>query len=386
MLNRAPWKRRWHWFGVAVGLICAGTAVLVLHLRKPLSNRPSEPAITFDGPSTSLEQTVIVPTLDTPLPKGKSAIWCASFQLAWDRMKKDVAKGPIKIENAQGVADRLNAGEFPEGSLDPESYYAEAGLVTDGIVKKILDDMAERFPESPTPDLRHATEGAVAYGYLKARVTFSIPFFENNAALAFTDSVGNSTVVRSFGLRTKDNDAYPKLRRQVSILYRDGNRFESEVMNEFVLDPCRDSAPHQIILACVDRKVTLSETLAYIQQQMKSRLAEEAWMAMGPDDTLLIPNMRWFITHYFGELEGRDRAVLNAPLRGLHVHTALQAIDFRLDRAGVEVASEARHGFKSPPPSSFKFNRPFLICMKKRGESQPFFVMWVENAELMQAW
>jgi hypothetical protein len=33
----------------------------------------------------------------------------------------------------------------------------------------------------------------------------------------------------------------------------------------------------------------------------------------------------------------------------------------------------------------FHFDRPFLIYVKKRGaDYSPFFVMWVDNAELMQ--
>ncbi|UCF14864.1 MAG: hypothetical protein JSW59_15755 [Phycisphaerales bacterium] len=36
-------------------------------------------------------------------------------------------------------------------------------------------------------------------------------------------------------------------------------------------------------------------------------------------------------------------------------------------------------------PRHFDFNSPFLIYVKKRGaDYSPFFVMWVDNAELMQ--
>src|SRR5438552_18000947 len=79
-------KRKWYWIATT-GLICAVAALLVV---RPL-NTPDEPTPSlpksFDAPSTSLRQTAIVPTLDTPVPEGKSAVWCASFQLAWDRLK-----------------------------------------------------------------------------------------------------------------------------------------------------------------------------------------------------------------------------------------------------------------------------------------------------------
>ena len=34
-------------------------------------------------------------------------------------------------------------------------------------------------------------------------------------------------------------------------------------------------------------------------------------------------------------------------------------------------------------PREFRFHRPFLIYMKKRDADRPFFVMWVDNAELL---
>ena len=60
-----------------------------------------------------------------------------------------------------------------------------------------------------------------------------------------------------------------------------------------------------------------------------------------------------------------------------------QDILFRLDRSGAELKAEAK-SYALPIPTYFVFDRPFLIYMKKRGKSQPYFVMWVENAELLQ--
>jgi hypothetical protein len=44
--------------------------------------------------------------------------------------------------------------------------------------------------------------------------------------------------------------------------------------------------------------------------------------------------------------------------------------------------SEARLGVAALP-REFVFNRPFLVYMQKRGAEHPFFVMWVDNAELL---
>lgn len=46
---------------------------------------------------------------------------------------------------------------------------------------------------------------------------------------------------------------------------------------------------------------------------------------------------------------------------------------------------EGRLGAGAGIPRQMYFDRPFLIYVKKRGaEYSPFFVMWVDNAELME--
>src|SRR5215203_4260960 len=112
----------------------------------------------FDGASDQLKQTVIVPTLDSPLPDGKSAIWCASFQLAWNRLR-EVAKEPIRLAEAQPLADRLNRADQTEADVGPDAVYAAAGLVKDGIVEQIQTQMGRQFPDVPRPHSRSRPMG-----------------------------------------------------------------------------------------------------------------------------------------------------------------------------------------------------------------------------------
>ena len=95
----------------------------------PRGNRPyAPPPVAFDGDSKSLKQSVIIPTLDTPIPEGKNVIWCASFPMAWDRLKNDVIGEPVRVANAEAVAERLNKAVVKDADLPDGSYYAAAGL------------------------------------------------------------------------------------------------------------------------------------------------------------------------------------------------------------------------------------------------------------------
>jgi hypothetical protein len=340
--------------------------------------------LTFDGTSDQLQQTVIVPTLDSPIPDGKSAIWCASFQLAWNRLRDDVVKEPIQLKNAQLIADRLNRAEQSEADVDADGLYAAAGLAKDGIVKRIQSEMRARFPTVPTPDLNVPPDGAVAYAYLRAATKYEYPFFENGEPFMFKDSTGKETAVGSFGIREKDDYAYERLREQVQILYRprEDSRSGLEVP-EFILDLCRTSQPYQIVLARIDRKPTLEETLADIDQKLAKKTTDSFVRQVGPNDALLVPNMAWRMRHRFKELEGRDKEFLNPALQRLYLDGAMQTIEFRMDRSGAELASESKILVK-PRASFYYVNRPFLVYMKKRDSKHPFFVAWVENAELLE--
>jgi len=99
------------------------------------------------------------------------------------------------------------------------------------------------------------------------------------------------------------------------------------------------------------------------------------WFQRGDD--LRVPEMFWRIDHRFAELIGKTVANVSMP-----IVEAMQTIEFRLDRSGAVLESEARVAIAATP-RDFLFNRPFLIYMKKRDAQRPFFAMWVDNAELL---
>lgn len=366
------------------GFVVAAVAAAVTFYA--LSGRESEgdvdvallqPAVGFTGDSTELERTVIVPTLDTPLPKDKNAIWCASFQLAWNRLAKDVIKGPPEVANAEEVATRLNSAKVTEADLPENACYAAAGFAADGIVEKIRTEMQQRFERQPKIELDSPGTAIVAYGYLQASVRFKIPYFDNQEEFLFRESDGADCPVASFGIRKKDESAYESLRGQPAILHVAVMPKAEWELKEFVVDPCQNSSPHQIILARVDPQETLAATWEYVRHKIAERPEP-----FDVNDVLLIPNLDWDITHHFVELEGKDKRLKNPGFGSIWSDVAMQTICFKLDRSGAELTSEAVKVWKAGP-RDYHFDRPFLIAIRKRGCEQPFFVMWVANSELL---
>ena len=76
----------------------AGAAYYFWHVTKVAPENDQPPSWVS---STDLKSTQIMPSIDTPLMPGRSAIWCASFQLAWDRLCDDVNGADLTSSHPQ---------------------------------------------------------------------------------------------------------------------------------------------------------------------------------------------------------------------------------------------------------------------------------------------
>ena len=103
------------------------------------------PPVVLSGDSKDLRQSVVVPTLDTPMLQNRNVIWCGTLQLAWNHLGKDVLHASPQIQGAEAVVSRLNGTQFGENYLPPESYLAAAGFAKDGVVDRGKAEMKRRF-------------------------------------------------------------------------------------------------------------------------------------------------------------------------------------------------------------------------------------------------
>ncbi len=344
--------------------------------------------------SIDLERTSVVATLDNPIPEYRNVIWCSTFQMAWDGLKENIIGEPVQVLGAEEMAARLNEAEVSETDLDEESFYAAAGLVDYGILEKIREEMASRFPSEPSPvfDESYSTmpDAVVTYSYLDVDIEFNYPFYVNNNAFAFKDSNGIYTDVTSFCTYLDEwNSDSQQVHEQVDVLYYKRDEFLDDA--EFAIDLCKNSSPYQIVLARVPQCGTLGETVAFVEEKVAEfRNSPNYWtlhvfyppgFILG--DSLRVPDILYKLTHNFAELEGRFLA--NPQWQDYSIIEARQVVNFAPSRIGVVPTSQATSGVHPILPRNFHFNKPFLVYVKKRqGEANPFFVMWVDNAELMK--
>jgi hypothetical protein len=347
---------------------------------------------SFDGASDKLPHTAFVPTLDTPMPEGKSVVWCASFQMAWDRLRDGVVKGPVEVTSADAVCERLNKGGLADEDLPPDGSYAAAGFEGDGIRQAIRDEMARRFPDAPAPDLGTpgGEGGVLAYAYLQAAVNFRQEYYEYPRDFPFPGSAARPGKVHAFGVWPESGKDAAALREQVEVLYADTDP-QFDTLTRYVVDPDRFSRTIQVVLARVDRKETLADILGAMEVAIGDRSKTRATSLasakkLDSTDTLLVPAMHWKVRHSFRELLGPDKS-LRVNGKKQPMEAAEETIAFHLDSRGAGVESSARVQTKSEVTRGlhrqFRFDGPFLLYLKRRDGKHPFFVMWVENAELL---
>jgi len=348
--------------------------------------------------SADLKQTSVVATLDCPMSENKNVIWCGTFQIAWDRFKNDIIGEPVQLIGVEELDDRLNRNEFPPENLEAESFYAAAGFFKDGIIEQIQKEMAKRFPTEPAPVFgkRYETlpDVSVAYAFLSVDAGFKYPFYTRNRKFTFQDSKGTRTDVTSFSDRAEVSDSnFENVREQVEVLHCTYAQ-PGEAAN-FSLDLCKHTSPYQVVVARMPRRQTLGAMLKEAQKYISDFKRDpdyEVLRKLRPIDSLIVPDVLYKLTHHFKELEWKNLANPKWQERDYFIFEARQMVHFSLSRTGVILKSEAGIGAGggAPPPRieqprHFYFDRPFLIYVKKRGpDYSPFFVMWVDNAELIQ--
>jgi hypothetical protein len=244
-----------------------------------------------------LQRTVIVPTLQTHLPPGKSVVWCATLALAWQQLEKKLGKGPLVLEGAEQIVQALD--QLPDVDLLSEHYYVAAGVGEAGFEESLRRELRARFPRAPIPHLPPFNpEGFLTYAHVEASIRYEFAFHDSEQPLRFKDSQGRVTPVPAFGIREQDElEGKKSFRGQVRVLFRQGK--------DFAVDLSWKSRPYQIILARMPRKATLKATLADLKKRVARALRQGQAAKLGDGAILLIPNMNWRIERRFKEMEGK---------------------------------------------------------------------------------
>ena len=317
----------------------------------------------------SLQQTTVTSYLQKKITNGKNLIFCSTMQLAWNALCDDIIKAPLELSGTPEIQTMLNERLTGKEDIAPDAYVAMAGFNRDGIVKKINDALLNKFDKKNGCGITlMSPEDILAYAYLFKKLEFKNKFEDLNDNPVFFK---NETKVKTFGIKQYSYE----IAKQVKILHYNND-------DDFILKLESKSQNDEIILAKIEPKETLLSTVDYVFEQIKNKKT----IAIEKGDILKIPKFDFDIFKKYSELINRD--FLNKNFEGYFISDAFQGIKFKLDEKGVILESYAAiRGEKSMPYSPgtkrLIFDKPFLFCLKEKTGKYPYFVMWIDNAELM---
>ena len=326
-----------------------------------------------------LQATAITPHLEAPIEPGRSVLWCATFQLAWNEVCTLVGED-IHFDEEPPMVAVLNKKASTKDDLDEASYVALAGFVRDGIYAQIPKALERKFKGAarphllPNPAVAPRPQDIVAYAYLFKNLEFPTPFERLDEPIDFA-----GTHVECFGIGREYKPDHPRLYPQVRILYYNDP-------DDFAVELRTKSVGERVILARRRPGATLLETVVATEEKIAA--SEPLETVMG--DVLIVPKFNFDLTRSYDELIGRSLVVKNpAVAKDLILLAAIQNIRFQMDEKGVRLRSESHMQFGCAAPALPQpqhvmiFDKPFLVVLKREGAKTPYFALWVDNPELL---
>ena len=321
-----------------------------------------------------LSATKVVPELQAPIAGGTNLIWCAPFQLAWNEMADLIGEDICFKEGDPVCVPHLNQRLIGKGNLDPETYVTVAGPYTRDLISKMNADIrslfgAGSFTPEPLPETDDQGRLA-AFGYLTINLPFKHAFQRTDRPLMF-----NGVPVKAFTIPFGDGSFLMEeyARQQVQVFY-------PPQKGTFIVELKTKQTGHQLILAKVSPEATLTKTVEKVSDYIDTMPQEP----LETNQDLIVPLFNFDIIRKYTELIGRTLAVENPAYRGWLIDKAEQNIRFQLDERGAVLRSDASmSAVFGGPPMPCIFDRPFLLMLRYKDSPVPYFVMWVDNAEIL---
>jgi uncharacterized UPF0160 family protein len=296
------------------------------------------------------KKTIFVPTLEHKIEKNKNSIYSPTILFAWNEIKKEFDNN-ISIEKSNIDLKMVNNSKSFINVLEPNEYSTEIEIKDNYIIAK-------------------------------SKFAKSLPF-QNKLTSFDKKLIFNHFYVKSFGTFGKDENS-----KTIEILYYKND-------NEFALKLITKNSDNEIIIYR-NRKIfnTMNEIIQSLnskikvgEKEMSNKNANWKYQFKG-DDFVLIPKFAFNLETNYRNIEGNKFKGKN---REYFIETFWQQNAFILDEYGAKVKSKAKIMVKSveyipekPKIKNLILNKPFFVILRKKGMTNPYFAMWIENEELMK--
>jgi len=297
-------------------------------------------------------------------------IWGLAMNLTWNELNENILHEKLQLNTADETAlkmvVKLNDTPFSKSDLDKESYYVKSGY-GQNTIDEINRESKKKFPSKSFGDLEMnlTPKDIISYSYFLKEVEYKTKFKEENILF-------NWQKVKGF---ISDNESQ---RQNIKII-----KYESD--DKFIIKlELKDKNDELILAKWYDMK-NPQDILDEINKNNKEYLS-----TIGELDYFKAPKLSLDYHRDYIELIGKS--LINKDFNGYIIAWMFENIKFNMDEKGARVENEAvmmtigsiEEEYKKPKPKKFILDEPYWVVMKRIDSQNPYFILGVNNTEIME--
>jgi len=297
-------------------------------------------------------------------------VWGGAMNLAWNDLNENILGEKLKLNTKERVAldmvEKFNDAVFERTDLDEKSYYIKSGYGQETI-DLINQESRKKFPTKSFPDLvsKLGPTEIISYAYLLKEVEYLVQFKETNVKFKNTD-------VKGFYAQSSED------RKNVKII-----RYWND--NKFIISlQLKDKEDKLFLVKGFD--MTSPQDIV---DKINKYNNESNAVVIGNDDIFKMPKISLDHNRSYEELI--NKLIANKNFEEYFIGKMLERIKFDMDHKGARVENEALiempiMGITSKIPKYKKFilNEPFWIVMRRSDNNNPYFILGVNNENIME--
>lgn len=296
-------------------------------------------------------------------------VWAGAMNLAWNELNETILHEKLKLNSKDKVAlqmvEALNNPIFTKNDLDEKSYYIKSGY-GQKTVTVINKESRKKFPNKSFEDLslKLSDTDIISYAYFLKETEYKNVF--EKGIVSF-----NGIKVQGFMTANKTQ------RDNVKVLsYENDDKFIIRLQ-------LKDDSDYLILAKGYpsdNPQSLIKEINASNKVELKS---------LNSNDIFSAPAVR--LSHYREYRELINKSLLNKGFESYQIQKMFENIKFNMDEKGARVENEAvivlgkSLNIDDEKPRKFELNKAFWVVMQRKGSPNPYFLLGINNTELMVA-
>lgn len=295
-------------------------------------------------------------------------VWAGAMNLAWNELNENILHDKLKLDTDElyvlQMVDKLNNPVFSKNDLDEASYYVKSGYGQE-TVNTINKETRKKFPNKSFDDLtlRLNPSDIISYAYFLKETAYKNVFEKGMVSF-------NSVKVKGFFAKNKPQ------KENIKVLhYENDEKFIIRIQ-------LKDDNDYLIFAKGYpmnDPKIVIDEINSLNKIELES---------ISYYDVFSAPFIKLDYRRDYDELLNIN--LLNKGFEGYQIQKMFEKIKFKMDEKGARVENEAvivlgkSINLDLEKPRKFELNKSFWIVMQRKGTLNPYFILGLNNTNLME--